>query len=378
MKKWVQVMVTVLVCGASFFRHGQTAAEPQGAGGLRHEAGGGTSTPSRDYDRIIAELDRTDHRLRDLEAQRDEVSAGMVRIEEEYAKMLTRAGKTGRDGEGEGELSRLVALYKFKQMGYATPLLFARDPRSAVEAGQVASMLLTHDGEVLEDLRKRASEAGRESAALTRKREELDGMRRSKEALDREALALEGEKGRILDSIWQREDLNAIYSARIEETRRGLDERTRERESAEQNGALAFSSRHGSLPLPAAGEIIAVRGSKVHASGRTILYNSGIIIKTARGQPVRAIHDGRVVFADWLREYGKVMIIDHGDHYHSLIAHADQFFRREGDRVRGGETIASVGNTGSLEEPKLYFEIRYRGKPIDPMQWLTVRKSSRE
>ena len=83
------------------------------------------------------------------------------------------------------------------------------------------------------------------------------------------------------------------------------------------------------------------------------------------------------MYADWFKEYGKVMIIDHGDHYYSLVAHVDQFFKKPGDNVGEGETVASVGNTGSLDVPKLYFELRRYGKPLNPMEWLAIRNNSK-
>ncbi len=97
-----------------------------------------------------------------------------------------------------------------------------------------------------------------------------------------------------------------------------------------------------------------------------------------KGQPVEAVFDGVVVFSDWLKEYGNVMIIDHGDHYHSLIAHAERLIKQVGDPVKRGETVATVGDTGSSRTARLYFEIRHHGKPVNPMEWLATGKSSKE
>lgn len=140
----------------------------------------------------------------------------------------------------------------------------------------------------------------------------------------------------------------------------------------------AFSSRRGELLPPTGGEITRSFGGKTPIPSRTILYNSGVVITAPKGQEIRAVHDGTVMFADWFKEYGKVMIIDHGDHYYSLVAHVDQLYKNVGQTVREGEAIATVGETGSLGKPGLYFEIRHHGKPVDPTQWLAVRKSSKE
>lgn len=96
----------------------------------------------------------------------------------------------------------------------------------------------------------------------------------------------------------------------------------------------------------------------------------GIAFMAPAGQNVQAIHYGRVVFADWFRGKGLLMIIDHGDGYMSLYAHNQTLLRETGDWVSAGETIATVGNSGGLKQAELYFEIRHQGQPLNPSQWL--------
>ena len=91
------------------------------------------------------------------------------------------------------------------------------------------------------------------------------------------------------------------------------------------------------------------------------------------GQDITAIHHGRVVFSDWFRGKGFLLIIDHGDGYMSLYAHNQSLLRDTGDWVSQGETIATLGNTGGLANAELYFEIRYKGKPQNPKKWFKKR-----
>ncbi|WP_373097897.1 murein hydrolase activator EnvC, partial [Zhongshania sp.] len=95
----------------------------------------------------------------------------------------------------------------------------------------------------------------------------------------------------------------------------------------------------------------------------------GIQLSGNEGDAVKAIHNGRVVFADWLRGAGLLIIVDHGGDYLSLYAHNQSLLRSEGDWVRGGEGIATVGNSGGQRQAGLYFEIRYKGRPTDPRNW---------
>ena len=99
-------------------------------------------------------------------------------------------------------------------------------------------------------------------------------------------------------------------------------------------------------------------------------FRSGIEIKAEMGEPVRCIGNGRVLYANWFRSYGNVMIVYHGNHYFSVYGRLEEFFKAKGDAVEAGEVIATVGDSGSLSGPQLYFEIRHHGKPLDPLKWL--------
>ena len=95
----------------------------------------------------------------------------------------------------------------------------------------------------------------------------------------------------------------------------------------------------------------------------------GLTIPAAEGATVRAIHHGRVVYADWLRGSGLLLIVDHGDGYMSLYAHNQSLLREVGEWVSAGTPVSTVGNSGGQERPALYFEIRHQGKPVDPATW---------
>lgn len=132
-------------------------------------------------------------------------------------------------------------------------------------------------------------------------------------------------------------------------------------------GGVAFSSRKGLMPWPTKGRVASRFGSS--RSNGQMPWN-GMLISAKAGQPVIAIHHGRVVFADYFRGHGLLLIIDHGEGYLSLYAHNQSLFKTTGDWVQAGDAIASVGNTGGQEQSALYFEIRQQGKPTDPSLWL--------
>lgn len=134
----------------------------------------------------------------------------------------------------------------------------------------------------------------------------------------------------------------------------------------ENIGEIPFKKRKGKMHWPTKGEINNKFGTR-RAQGR--LKWNGVLIKAPSGQVVRAIHGGRVVFSDWIRSYGLLLIIDHGNGYLSLYGHNQSIYKEAGDWIAAGEKIASVGNSGGLQGPGLYFEIRTGEKPINPKHW---------
>lgn len=130
---------------------------------------------------------------------------------------------------------------------------------------------------------------------------------------------------------------------------------------------LAFESLRGKLKLPARGELAGRFGTPREDGSLTW---KGVFIKAESGQSVSAVADGQVVFADWLRGFGNLLILDHGNGYMSLYGNNESLLKSVGENTRAGENIASVGSTGGALESGVYFELRHEGKPFDPMKWI--------
>lgn len=126
-----------------------------------------------------------------------------------------------------------------------------------------------------------------------------------------------------------------------------------------------FLTRKGNLSWPSKGK----RSAYVTVSDKKRIVWDGLIIQGKEGSPIKAIHHGRVVFSDWLRGYGLLLIIDHGDGYMSLYARNQALLKETGDWVSSGETIAALGGSGGFPDTALYFELRQNGKPIKTSRW---------
>ncbi|UTA48465.1 peptidoglycan DD-metalloendopeptidase family protein [Simiduia sp. 21SJ11W-1] len=128
----------------------------------------------------------------------------------------------------------------------------------------------------------------------------------------------------------------------------------------------AFTARKGQMGWPTKGHMKARFGS--NRAGNSLRWQ-GVLIGAPEGRDVKAIHQGRVVFSEYMRGQGMLIIVDHGDNYLSLYAHNQVLFKETGDWVAAGEVIAEVGTSGGQQDPSLYFEIRHAGKPVDPAHW---------
>jgi septal ring factor EnvC (AmiA/AmiB activator) len=129
----------------------------------------------------------------------------------------------------------------------------------------------------------------------------------------------------------------------------------------------------GRLGWPAEGKVVGEFGAQVHPRFGTKTFRNGIDIEVAEGTNIVSVYPGHVVYTGWFRGYGNLIIVDHGHDYYTLYAHAASILVAEGDDVKQGQTIGTVGDTGSLQGPRLYFEVRHQGRPEDPAQWLRPR-----
>ena len=142
---------------------------------------------------------------------------------------------------------------------------------------------------------------------------------------------------------------------------------TREEEIPEESG---FSKLKGKLPWPVTGRVALQYGTQVDPIFNLPVFRSGIHIRAESGTPVKAVYGGKFVFADNFKGYGQLVIVSHGGGYHSLYGNLEKIFSKNGAIIKEQQAIGEVGESGTLGTSGLYFEIRYKGKPLDPQQWL--------
>jgi len=176
-------------------------------------------------------------------------------------------------------------------------------------------------------------------------------------------------RSHVLVSLEAQSRSRAANLERLRAQQSGLEKLVRELRAAMERfpveGNDAFTRLRGKLAWPVTGRVVA-RFGDARAGG---VRWDGVLVATERGAPVKAVCQGRVIYADWLPGLGLLTIVDHGDGYLSLYGHNERLYKAAGEQVSAGDTIAAAGDSGGSARPELYFEIRKGGKPVDPRPW---------
>ncbi|MCW8829238.1 MAG: peptidoglycan DD-metalloendopeptidase family protein [Gammaproteobacteria bacterium] len=319
--------------------------------------------------------------LRTTERRIGELNRNIRRLDQDLAERRRRQEKL--EGE-ERSLQETVsaqrdylaaqvrAAYAMGRQEYLKILLNQQSPSTVGRVvtyydylNQARSERITHLSVTINELERVQRELGAEAERLRTLREQRAG---EKSALEQGRLERE-ELVRRLKAEIESEDQRLTGMRRDEEQLKELIRALADALSdipAEAGNRKPFASLKGKMQWPASGPLLVSYGSP-RKLGK--LRWSGVMIGAQQGQEVRTISHGRVAFADWLRGYGLLMIIDHGDGYMSLYGHNQSLYKETGDWVEAGETIASVGDSGGLDRVGLYFEIRKNGRPTDPVRW---------
>jgi len=332
----------------------------------------------------LSQLDAIDKKLSESQGQLTRLTGKLEHLTTEALSIDSEVKKIDqRLAAQEKQLqSRLVALYKFKRSGGIVRTVF--DSRSSADLSRNIKYLLLilgQDREIISRMNETRALKEQKKGALMENQEALQQTR---------ALALETEsrvsrqkedKSALLQTIRSEKELHLAAVRELEQSSRQLQtliddlekQRVQKREQYIPPAGKGFESLRGSLPTPVSGRIISRFGNRTDPELNTVFFQKGIEMAAVQGESVRTIHNGKVLYADWFKGYGNMIIVDHGDGYYSLSAHLSEMLKKVGDPVAAGEVIALAGDTGSLKGARLYFELRHHGKPLDPSQWLKIK-----
>ena len=352
----------------------------------------------RKSEHAISETNRT---LRDLEQQQRA-------LQSELDNLHQRSTQTREEiGQSQGALARLLKQRYEQGVPDMVPLLLSgEDPDDIARQMEYLEILARSQAQTMHALRNNLQALAQVTTAREQKLKQLAAVQ-AQQASQRKRLQAETEaRAKVVASLSSKmkkqkrsleslrkdekrltklvEDIARMLARRDQDRRARLQKKGADKpvaDSAAPPPAVAmidkvpepgydsegFARMKGHLRLPVAGELINRFGSPRSDTG---LSWRGLFIRAPEGREVKAVASGRVVFSDWLRGFGNLLIIDHGGSYMSLYGGAQSLFAQVGETVQGGATVATAGSTGGNSESGLYFELRYQSKPFDPMSWV--------
>ncbi len=269
----------------------------------------------------------------------------------------------------------LRTLYKFGRLDVLQLALEAENMSAILAESKHLELLAAYQEKVISTYQFSLSELRAAEDLQETKKSEYTRLLRESEEKKRELEAREAENRALLQKI--RQNKSSYLKALAEQNERAQQLEALMKKLASQEIVLPFRfvpfyEKKGKLPWPIRGKIITRFGPERYLNTTTM--NNGIEISPQEGAlTVRAVHPGKVIFADYFQGYGNLLIIDHGLNYYTLYGHCAEFLVAKGDLVNGEQPIAIVGDSGSLKGTSLYLEVRYKARPLDPLQWLGKR-----
>ncbi len=326
---------------------------------------------------IRGRRDAEQRRLRAVEKRIGRLSSSLRILKRKQQRQRVRLTALGRELESQNRMIaqqrgalalQLRTAYMTGRQEYLKMFLNQQEPQKLGRVLTYYRYFTQARNARIDQLRSAIEKTHRLSTQLTEERRRLARVAERYADQKRELEQSRQARGKLLTALKRafRKGRGRLEQLRQDEQR--LTELLSRMKQA-QKAAPPFGNG-GQLPWPVEGAILAGFGTPRTAELRW----KGVLIAAAEGEPVQAIAAGKVVFADWLRGYGLLVIIDHGGGYMSLYGHNQSLQKETGSRVTQGEVISTVGNSGGNERAGLYFEIRHNGEPVDPMRWCVARK----
>ncbi len=350
------------------------------------------SDANRSLRNLATEQQQTETKLHQLSEEQKRLNKTVEEQQQRLAKLLREQYVTGNEnrikllmsGDNPNRINRELQYMEYVSQAQAKLITQLRASLQAVESNKEKTQDTKDElDEIAQEKRAQKGqlekEKSRRAAVLSQISTKLTAQRKEAKRLQLDQQRLTGLVDKLARLIEEQKKAAARKKRTPKETTKQTRTSKTSRDQALVNQAEpslddtapdgVFASQRGRLKLPVRGTITAKFGSKRDDGPNW----KGLFIRTTEGAEVKAIASGKVVFADWLRGFGNIIIIDHGSQYMSIYGNNQTLFKRAGDAVKGGDVIAGAGNSGGNEYSGLYFEMRHRGRAFDPLGWVTIR-----
>jgi septal ring factor EnvC (AmiA/AmiB activator) len=333
---------------------------------------------SRKEEAIIDELDRIEMKLNQSRLKVAIFTSDLTAVEQHINELESER----RDLENQIEVNetyvadRLTALYKLGWLGKFHVLASSESMFDFFINKKKLEQILLYDEVVADQLAGDLSRLNHLMDQLAAKKNEKKHIFATLNERIDTMQTEQSDRERLLFEIRSKKSLQMAAAESLKRSSRNLDRTVAsfgvhsEEKAPIEVKEKPFASLKGLLMMPVKGKVVSFFGHFQDSKFNVTRFQSGIHIRADKGEPIRAVYSGIALYASWFKGFGNMLIIDHGNHYYTVYAHLEETFKAKGDPVETGEVIATVGDTGSLTDAGLHFEVRHHGKPMNPLQWI--------
>jgi len=327
---------------------------------------------------ILTQLDRISFNIRLIKKEISLYDIRMKKANTELSALDKKIPelKTKLDKEKESIGKILTILYKYGRINFIDFIIEADNMGSLLQGNKNLVLLAQHQDQIVEDYLQTLNELRAAEKNLEEKKQEISQFIKGAEEKKQD---LEAQEKKNRDLIRQIEQDKSTHQKTMDE----LEDRAEQLQNLMKKilnskippsiTLIPLYEKKGSLSWPISGRVVTRFGLQRHPRFNTTTMNNGVEISPRKDMFVKNIHPGTVAYTDHFQGYGNLIIIDHGMSYYTLYGHCSDFLVKKGDPVQADQSIAVVGDSSSLQGKTLYFEIRYKTKPLNPLQWLKRR-----
>ncbi len=339
---------------------------------------------------LISEIEKINRKVDSLEAEERRLDRKIIILEKGLQEKTTAISALRLETERKKRLlyKRLVFLYKSGDSGYLRFLLSSENLSDPGRKYRYMTRVAAHDKDLIKGYKRDATELSMQMEEILTDKKRLEGAEKELAKKRVEIKKERGERDRLLAEVRKEKSQYKESLKELEANAKSLQQLLKKLERQAATHARStppksstaddirsyptsgFEHQKGLLDFPVKGEVIGFFGKELDKNSKTAVLRKGIEIRAKGGSQVKAVYNGRVIFADQFKGFGLLIIVDHGGGYYTLYAHTARLLKKVNDEINKGDIIAEVGESGPDSEPSLYFEVRHGGKPENPLNWL--------
>lgn len=326
---------------------------------------------------VLNEIEQVNRRLVTVEGDLLKAKRQLARTEKQIAQTSAEMNRTKVRLEKQKDWIRRK-LRVMQRAGYSgdvvIALLGAKDVAQLMRFWKYLEHMTRQEHRILESYRENLAKLEEQQKVLAALREELRGTVDQVKTKEQELAEQRNAKEKFLNTVRHAKAEHQKMIVELRQASQRLLDLIRESAKTDTYAATGFPKLKGKLPWPVDGKVVVPYGTQRDPQFDTPVFRNGVHIQADPQSSAKSVYSGKIIFAEWFKGFGQLVIVNHGSGYHTLYGNLSEIFSRVGDIIKEQQMIGKVGMSGILNNPGLYFEIRYKGKPLDPAQWLTRKR----